>query len=341
MPPGSKVVQIHPTLRCNLKCAHCYSTSGPHRRATLDLGTVERVLDDARALGYTSVSVSGGEPLFYDDIENLLDHARSIGLHTAMITNGALLTRERARHMAPLLDVVAVSLDGPPDLHNRIRGSRQAFDRAVRALDHLADVSVPSAVVHTVTRTSMPLLTDIADIVSDHGVEVLRLHPLEMYGRASTEMTDDALTAADRHRLYLQALALNHLSPRLTVQVDLLLRSQIVAEASADPGRGTGHPPADLPDTLVVGADGSVVPLAYGIHPRYAICNLHGSSLAESWPAFRHDTLPRLLELQEAVVRDVVEDHESMVVNWYERLVAGSWTRTEALRVDASGTTAE
>ena len=56
-------VQIHPTLRCNLLCMHCYSNSGPHARAELPVAAVCQTIVDASALGYEVVSWSGGEPL--------------------------------------------------------------------------------------------------------------------------------------------------------------------------------------------------------------------------------------------------------------------------------------
>ena len=49
-------VQIHPTLRCNLLCMHCYSNSGPHARAELPVAAVCQTIVDASALGYEVVS---------------------------------------------------------------------------------------------------------------------------------------------------------------------------------------------------------------------------------------------------------------------------------------------
>ena len=32
-----RFLQVHPTRRCNLRCLHCYSESGPDRRDELPL----------------------------------------------------------------------------------------------------------------------------------------------------------------------------------------------------------------------------------------------------------------------------------------------------------------
>ncbi len=64
MPPTGfrSILQVHPSRRCNLRCKHCYSDSGPDVDATMELGQLLRLVDDAAGLGYDVLSVSGGEP---------------------------------------------------------------------------------------------------------------------------------------------------------------------------------------------------------------------------------------------------------------------------------------
>ena len=57
-PTGSEanVVQIHPTRRCNLRCQHCYSSSGPQETAELSIDSLERFLVDVAQEGFNGVS---------------------------------------------------------------------------------------------------------------------------------------------------------------------------------------------------------------------------------------------------------------------------------------------
>ena len=72
-PAGSlPALQIHPTRRCNLKCLHCYSESGPSVREALDVELVLGVIRDAAELGFKVLAVSGGEPLMYAPLPRLL-----------------------------------------------------------------------------------------------------------------------------------------------------------------------------------------------------------------------------------------------------------------------------
>ena len=122
-----RVLQIHPSLRCNLRCAHCYSSSSPDEHGELSLGLLQLALDDARAEGFNVVGVSGGEPLLYSRLPELLGQARELGFRTTVTTNGLLLTEELLDRIQPRIDVLAVSVDGVPASHDRIRGHPRAF----------------------------------------------------------------------------------------------------------------------------------------------------------------------------------------------------------------------
>lgn len=332
---GHRIIQIHPSLRCNLACAHCYSTSGPQEKAALEVTTVRQVLTDAHALGFESLSVSGGEPLMYPALDEVLVHARSLGMNTALVTNGALVNRARVERLAPLVDAVAVSLDGTSELHNLIRGSHQSFDRAMRALDYLAEFDIPTAVLHTVTRSSLGMIAELANLAADHSASVIRLHPLEMYGRARDLMMPEMLSASDRNRLFLQVLALGWLldarDADLDIQVDLVLRSQLLDNPSrvyADaepPDRSAGlNSGVDLVDSIVVGADGLVVPLAYGINPRYRVCDLSETTLLEGWEEFVRERYEGFLGLCRQVLNNLEANQGALLVNWHDLLVAES-----------------
>jgi Fe-coproporphyrin III synthase len=131
------VLQVHPTRACNLTCRHCYSVSGPAQRTHLDVDVLAEVLRDAVDLGYTRVSFSGGEPLMYPPLRPLLGLARELGLTTSVSTSGTLITVENAEWLGQLVDVLAVSVDGEPESHNRIRGSVNAYEWTERGLRRL------------------------------------------------------------------------------------------------------------------------------------------------------------------------------------------------------------
>src|SRR5262245_42777656 len=122
------VVQVHPTLACNLRCAHCYSSSGPGPgRRALPAEPLLAALTELRGEGYRVLSISGGEPFVYRGLRTLVVGAAAAGYRVNLVTNGTLLTDERLAPVASSLSLVAVSLDGGRTAHNRLRCSATAY----------------------------------------------------------------------------------------------------------------------------------------------------------------------------------------------------------------------
>ena len=89
---GYHVLQLHPSRRCNLRCRHCYSLSGPEEREALAVDVLTGALSDAAADGFNVAGFSGGEPLMYEGLPALLAHARDCGMATTVTSNGMLVT---------------------------------------------------------------------------------------------------------------------------------------------------------------------------------------------------------------------------------------------------------
>ena len=291
-PTGQQILQIHPTLRCNLHCAHCYSSSGPWAREELDPDVVHNVVSDAARMGYQVLSVSGGEPLLYPGLSDVLRCARASGMRTTVTTNGYFLD---PRHMEPLcghLDVLAISLDGPPEIHNRMRASPQAFDRLCAGLEYLRASSINFGFVHTLTRESWIHLLWLADFAAENGARLLQLHPLELAGRAERSLKELAAAEDVLSKVYLLSVALAcKYSGVMTIQTDLLHRDQVLANpeliyagAAKDDREQTD--PALLLGVMVLEPDGALVPLTYGFSRRYQICNVKEQTLATASAGF-------------------------------------------------------
>jgi radical SAM protein with 4Fe4S-binding SPASM domain len=117
----------------------------------LALSDYVRLLDQI-APSRPTVSLFGGEPLLYPDILPLVREIKRRGLTCTMITNAWRLPEVARELVEAGIDTVAVSVDGPPDVHDRIRGETGSFERVaegVRALDRARKelgVAVPMAI---------------------------------------------------------------------------------------------------------------------------------------------------------------------------------------------------
>ena len=182
------VLQVHPTRRCNIACAHCYSASGPTRREELPLELLSRCLEDGAGLGYRQLAVSGGEPLLYKPLPALLARARALGMVTTITTNGMLLSAARWEPLAELVDVLAISIDGTPAEHDEIRRCDGAFARTVANLGTVRASGVPFGFIFTLTQHNLDSLEFVVRLAAAEGARSVQVHPLTMVGRAASTM---------------------------------------------------------------------------------------------------------------------------------------------------------
>jgi radical SAM protein with 4Fe4S-binding SPASM domain len=139
--PSLRYLLVHLTDRCTLRCRHCFI--GPQTGKDLPLADVLRVADEFAALQGLRFIVSGGEPLLHRHFWQLNERLGEYPFRTVLLTNGSLLDREAANALR--FDEVQVSVDGPEDAHDRLRGAG-SFRRATGALRHLAEAGVPVSV---------------------------------------------------------------------------------------------------------------------------------------------------------------------------------------------------
>jgi len=78
-----------------------------------------------------------------------------------------------------------VSLDGPEQTHNRIRGNEQSFARAVRRSELLKRAGTPVlSVATTVTKNNIKEIEDLKQVLLQLGVPLWRFAALMPIGRA-------------------------------------------------------------------------------------------------------------------------------------------------------------
>lgn len=143
-----ETVSILLSYRCNLRCTMCgqWGEGGASlgytdevKRQSLSLDDIRTVIDGVRAFK-PAITLFGGEPLIYKDIIGALEIIKGAGLRANIITNGTLLARY-ARDLVRLnLDEVIFSLDGPPEIHDRVRNRAGVFSEAAEGFRLLAEV---------------------------------------------------------------------------------------------------------------------------------------------------------------------------------------------------------
>lgn len=323
---SAKVLQIHPTRRCNLRCLHCYSSSAPEARDTIPMDLLASALAQARLEGYDLAGFSGGEPLLYPDLAPLIQQAKGLGYYTTVTTNGMLLNRARLAPLRGTLDLLAVSLDGVRESHNQMRASPRAFDAMRRGLAAVREYEFVFGFIFTLTQWNLHELDAVAEIAVEEGARLLVVHPLEMVGRARDELLGHQ---PDGIELATSALAVAQLQQqyesRLLVQWDCFDRSALAKDPvryyAGDGARQPQGQLAELVSPLVVEPDGAVVPIEYGFPRRFALGNVYQESLEVMARRWKTDRYRLFLQHCKAVYAEVLQrSEEGRFFNWYEEV---------------------
>ena len=322
---GDGILQVHPTRLCNLACQHCYSASSPRLPGALGADLVSRAIEDAAGLGYSTVSLSGGEPLLYAGMDEILQAARRAGSRVNLVSNGILIASPRYRRRAGAFGIVALSLDGLEERHNRIRGSAQSFSQVRRAAGILRDDGQAFGLIHCLTAESVEEIEEIAALAAEWGAALLQLHPFETAGRGAAAVGMTPPAAQDRLLVYLLARLLQAQYPQMRIQVDLVHRdvARHVPEAF-DAGRGSGERP---PRELVLRDDGLLLPLDYGLPAHWAVADLRRQRLSEAWGPFMETRWPRLQRRLREVALGIARGRHGEISVWHGLM-------REACRVD-------
>jgi MoaA/NifB/PqqE/SkfB family radical SAM enzyme len=152
------------TNRCNFRCVYCEIPLQERE----EMSTAEwcRAADELKAGGLGRVSLIGGEPLVRKDVGAIIRHLKSSGIHVAMNTNGWLVP-SRIEDVA-LLDLVCVTLDGPPEVHDRQRHPG-SYERVIDALILLRSRGVPVVTMTVLTSNGAGAIDHVLNVASHLG----------------------------------------------------------------------------------------------------------------------------------------------------------------------------
>lgn len=182
------VMSWNVTLKCNLKCPHCYINAA-EREIPDELSTdaakmlIHQIVEVSRPL----LILSGGEPLLRKDIFELIQYGKERGLKMAMGSNGILINDKIARKLKNAgITTVSISLDSSiPERHDEFRGLEGSWERAIEAIKALKRNEVLTQVNTTVTKQNYDEIDDIMSLVEKLGVENFHLFFLVPTGRGT------------------------------------------------------------------------------------------------------------------------------------------------------------
>ena len=180
---------------CNLACTYCYAEGGSYGRPVRLIEpetarqAVRRLVGDSGDKDAVTLVIFGGEPLLnMPAVTAAVEEAQTLSTRTgkkvfvSLTTNGTLLNQEIIKYIHHNRIAVAVSLDGPADLHDANRsdvsgsGSYATITANLEGLLKGATAAVAARV--TLTPEQWPRIEEVFFHLLDLGVHEVGIAPV-------------------------------------------------------------------------------------------------------------------------------------------------------------------
>lgn len=326
--PFEFFIQWHLTERCNLRCRHCYQ--GERSADEMPLPAIRNVIievsdmvkDWSESYGVSfspSMNVTGGEPFLRNDLLEILGEIKKQGFKIYLLTNGTLVDKKRARMLADLgVDGVQVSMEGPEDVHDAIRGAG-SYSASAAGVEQLVDAGIAVTLNVTVSNINAGQVNRIITFASHAGVKRVGFSRLVPAGRGRA-LLSHMLTRAQVKELYEELLSLE--LKGLDVVTGDPVAAQMKMKAKRDAGSTAISGCAAGVSGLTIQPNGNVTPCR---RLPLSLGNVRRDSLREIWAAS-----PVLEALRD---RDKYKGKCGACTRWARcrgcRAIAYAWSRSK------------
>ncbi len=125
------------TDRCNLLCLTCDKWRSTDASREMSAAEWKIAIDKLKAwLNSFAVTFSGGEPFLRPDLLELVDYAFSLGIRSGIVSNGTLITEERARDILhSKVNWISFTLNGyHRKTHDHLRGVQGSYEKTMKSI---------------------------------------------------------------------------------------------------------------------------------------------------------------------------------------------------------------
>jgi Fe-coproporphyrin III synthase len=271
--PDARTLEVHPIPFTRL--LHRYPSSGHREWDRLGTPLLLAAVGEASQLGYTSLHVSGDEPLHCPALHSLCDEAHRHGMKTTLQLRQGELSQRLLKELQGSVDLLGVVLESRPAAHGRVRKCRE--------LAAARELGMEVGVIIKLTRGNMNDLEWAAQFAAEHGARALSIRPCRV--------SDEQLATAWMVVEFLRDVCRGVL--RIGFEVPNRYCLPVELGELNDWQRGLPSQPqtlGDLLSPLVIDSSGMVLPLRAGFPRALALgalgrCDLR--ELAEDWISCR------------------------------------------------------
>ena len=179
--PISVVWEI--TNNCNYKCPHCRAYQMYHKEDKNIEDAIIKQLIDSKVM---YVNISGGEPLLNPRIFDIAKRLANENIYLALSTNGYFYLKYRKNIVDSGIKFVQVSLDGKKELHEKFRGVKGSYEKAIEALKMAKADGLRTQMNVTITSSNINNLEWNYNIAKEIHVDKVFYRRVVPYGKAKT-----------------------------------------------------------------------------------------------------------------------------------------------------------
>jgi heme b synthase len=173
------------TARCNLKCIHCRAEAQMEKQEN-ELSTEQcfGVIDELCKFSSPILILTGGEPLYRDDIFEIAGYATKKGLRVALATNGTLVDEKVVIQIKESgIKRVSISLDGAnPETHDSFRMIPGSFESAFNGIKNLQKAGIEVQINTTIAKHNEDEVKDVLDLALKNNIKALHIFMLVPVG---------------------------------------------------------------------------------------------------------------------------------------------------------------
>lgn len=154
------------TFRCNSRCEYCdyWKTSWPELGTDGAITVIKRIAGS----GAKMLDLSGGEPTLRNDIGDLVVLSHDLGLFTTMNTNGLAMRNDMMSKFRAGLEAVTISLDGPEEVHDKVRGIPGGYKKALQSINEYRKSGIRTGISTVLSMQNRgklhAMLSDVSDL---------------------------------------------------------------------------------------------------------------------------------------------------------------------------------
>ena len=186
-----KYISLTITNACNLRCRMCgqWSEEGYVRnnrnslQQQMRLDDWKRVINEIVTHDIKFLLIRGGEPFLFPGIIELLDYIHGKGMFTSIDTNATML-KHYAEDIARIGKIhLTISVDGPEEIHDWVRGVPGCFQRiregleALAAHEQFAACKISKSINFTISPYSLKGLGAMPDVARSLSIDSIAIVP--------------------------------------------------------------------------------------------------------------------------------------------------------------------